>query len=295
MVQSVFMAARLREFKPGFCWQAKTTLRYIREQLDGDPALPSALGVYLALCENASDRGTDEFETLQGHLAKLAGGMSTRTVQRVLPVLREIGVIDYVTPKLRGAITYRLLDVVSNRPDDTTPCRNDTTQCRNVTTLTVQSRYDTVSHNRKKGTNQRKVEEILPANTPEGTETLPTPDSPTRKPKSDRTIPASPSEDGLNFATWFRGTLSDGHRLRDSWREDWGRAYDDLIRIDKRTPDEVWNVSKWARADGFWSSQFLSPLKLRKRNNDGTTFFDIFVAKMNKSNKPPPRRKESPI
>jgi hypothetical protein len=96
--------------------------------------LPFALLSYLALSENASDKSADEFTTLQSRLCRLAGGISTRTLQRVLPILREIGVIDYKTPRLRGPITFRLLFVGGDSPDVATPSRNDTTHSRNVAT-----------------------------------------------------------------------------------------------------------------------------------------------------------------
>ena len=62
----------------------------------------------VALTENASNKGAEEFTTLQSHLARLAGGISTRTLRRVLPILREIGVIDYTMPRLRGPVTFFL-------------------------------------------------------------------------------------------------------------------------------------------------------------------------------------------
>jgi hypothetical protein len=102
-------------------------LRKIREHLDGDSLLPYALGVYCALTENASDIESEEVTTLQGHIARLVGNISTKTVQRVLPLLRKIGVIDYQTPRLRGPITFRLLSVTSD-------CRNVATISPNVAT-----------------------------------------------------------------------------------------------------------------------------------------------------------------
>jgi hypothetical protein len=105
------MKIRSRTPTPPYCWQSKEALRRIREHLDGDSLLPYALSVYCALTENASDKGQEEFTTLQGHLARLSGNISTRTVRRVLPILREIGVLEYVTPRLRGPIIFKLLSV----------------------------------------------------------------------------------------------------------------------------------------------------------------------------------------
>lgn len=94
----------------------------IRDHLDGESLAQLALGVYNALTETASNNGGSEFTTLQGHLAFLAG-VSVKSVQRVLPLLREIGVLDYATPKLRGPITFRLLSVAAESRNDTSVSR----------------------------------------------------------------------------------------------------------------------------------------------------------------------------
>jgi hypothetical protein len=125
------MNPRTRTPEPPYCWQNKEALRRIRERLDGDSHLPYALSVYCALTENASDQGKEEFETLQSHLAMLAGGISTRTVRRVLPILREICVIGYATPKLRGPTTFRLLSVRTNSPNDRTGTERTSLQSYN--------------------------------------------------------------------------------------------------------------------------------------------------------------------
>jgi len=132
------LIARSRTPEAPYCWQSKGALRRIREQLDGDNLLPYALAVYSALTENASDKGAEEFSTLQSRLARLAGDISTRTVQRVLPLLRDIGVIDYTTPRLRGPITFRLLSVTPNSPNDTTNSRNVTTGAKTASSRTIE-------------------------------------------------------------------------------------------------------------------------------------------------------------
>ena len=92
-----------------------------------------------------------------------------------------------------------------------------------------------------------------------------------------------PSQAGLEFADWFRSTLPESVSLARNWRDQWARAFDALVRTDKRTHEEIWRVSKWARADSFWASRFLSPLKLRKRNQEDVAYFDAFSAQMNGS------------
>jgi hypothetical protein len=109
-------STRSRRPQPPYCWQHKEALRRIREHLDGDSLLPYALAVYVAITENASDIESEEVTTLQGHLARLAGNISTRTIRRVLPLLRGMGLIDYQTPKLRGPITFRLLALETDSP-----------------------------------------------------------------------------------------------------------------------------------------------------------------------------------
>jgi hypothetical protein len=98
-------------------------------------------------------------------------------------------------------------------------------------------------------------------------------------------IPLLPSQAGLEFADWFHSTLPESFSLAESWREECARTFDALVRIDQRTPEEIWRVCKWARADSFWASRFLSPLKLRHRNRERVTYFDAFSAQMN-GNKP---------
>jgi len=137
---------------------SKEALRIIRKHLDGDTLQVFVIAVYLALCENASDKGSESFQTLQSHISLLAGDISTRTVQRCLPILREIGLIDYETPKLRGPITFTLLSVASNSQNDATEGRDDTTDRRSVTT---ESKTASQAYNR------RTKEELLEETTEE--------------------------------------------------------------------------------------------------------------------------------
>ena len=87
---------------------------------------------------------------------------------------------------------------------------------------------------------------------------------------------------GLAFADWFRTLLPGTMRLAPRWRENWARCYDEMIRIDRRTPEQIAAVCRWARADSFWggSGNFMSPLKLRDRKND-VQLFDRFLSAMN--------------
>ena len=119
---------RGRAPEPPYSWESKVATRRIREKLDGDSLQVFALAVYHALTENASDSGSESFQSLQSYIGRMAGDISTRTVQRCLPILRDIGVIDYSTPKLRGPITFSILSVASDSHNDTPDSRNVTTE-----------------------------------------------------------------------------------------------------------------------------------------------------------------------
>jgi hypothetical protein len=98
-------------------------------------------------------------------------------------------------------------------------------------------------------------------------------------PKQARSGKPGPSERGVAFADWFRGTLPGDVRLAAGWREKWARCFDDMIRLDGRSPEGIAAVCRWARAHEFWRSNFQSPLKLRERK-DGVMYFDRFAAAM---------------
>jgi DNA-binding Lrp family transcriptional regulator len=45
----------------------------------------------------------------------------------------------------------------------------------------------------------------------------------------------------------------------------WAKVIDLMLRIDKRTPEEIRSVITWAQGDSFWSKNILSTEKLRKQ------------------------------
>ena len=86
------------------------------------------------------------------------------------------------------------------------------------------------------------------------------------------------SADGLAFANWFNKELKpDSVKPTDADLKKWAATYDDLIRIDGKTKEQIANAVKWARNDDFWSKNFLSPLKLRSKNRDGVKYIDVFI------------------
>jgi hypothetical protein len=57
-------------------------------------------------------------------------------------------------------------------------------------------------------------------------------------------------------------------------------TFDKLLRIDKYSPDEIKQAIAWARNDNFWSSNFISPMKLRNKDKNGVKFIDVFLTKI---------------
>ncbi len=88
------------------------------------------------------------------------------------------------------------------------------------------------------------------------------------------------SPEGIIFAVWFKSSLPATTNLKAGWQQSFAECYDELVRLDKRSPEEIRAVSQWARMDSFWQPNFMSPAKLRKRNGDGITYFDVFTEKM---------------
>jgi hypothetical protein len=63
-------------------------------------------------------------------------------------------------------------------------------------------------------------------------------------------------------------------------KSDWCDTLDKLIRIDGNKPECIEKVIKYARLDDFWKSNFLSILKLRKKNKEDIMYFVVFEQQM---------------
>ena len=91
-----------------WCWQSKGARRRIRDAFDATGNVASALSIYDALTEIASNEQAETFRAAHAFVAGLAG-VSAPTVKRVFPVLREIGLIHVETPALRAPSVVTLL------------------------------------------------------------------------------------------------------------------------------------------------------------------------------------------
>lgn len=110
------LQGKLRTIKAApFCWQHKSARRKIRDAFDRAKTVHSALGVYDALTEIASDEESEVFETTHAHISQKSG-WSPRTVQDRLPELEEIGLVVIQTPALKAPSTIRLLAITDKQP-----------------------------------------------------------------------------------------------------------------------------------------------------------------------------------
>ena len=63
----------------------------------------------------------------------------------------------------------------------------------------------------------------------------------------------------------------------------WAKDFNSIIRLDKRSPEEIEAVMTWAQQDNFWKANILSPEKLRDK-------YDALFMKMNlNTDKPIPK------
>ncbi len=84
-----------------FCWLTKAALWKIREAFDAQNAVPSAIAVYVALAELASDAQREDFARDKATIAQRAG-LGCRRVQEILQDLQAIGLVDIQRQKLAG-------------------------------------------------------------------------------------------------------------------------------------------------------------------------------------------------
>lgn len=84
------------------------------------------------------------------------------------------------------------------------------------------------------------------------------------------------------FADWFAKELKpESLTVTSKVRDDWALVWYHLRETDDRGSDSdketLMKAIEWARNDDFWSKNFLSPLKLRKKGDDGVMYIDRFI------------------
>jgi hypothetical protein len=95
-----------------FCWQNKAARRAIRDAFDDTNNVASALGVYAALTEIASDEQAESFKVAHATLQSRSG-VSVSTIKKVLRGLSKLGLVHISTPKYLSLSTYTLLPLVN--------------------------------------------------------------------------------------------------------------------------------------------------------------------------------------
>lgn len=117
------------ENSPPFAWQDKRILRKIRQSFDSQHTVASALAVYNALTEIASDEQAGQFVTTVYHVANRTG-LSPRTAGERVRDLHRIGIIEVITPPLKAPSAYRLLPFSNHCLTLGNGCRALSNDCR---------------------------------------------------------------------------------------------------------------------------------------------------------------------
>ena len=124
-----------------YCWQSKDARRRIREYLDQDTSMQKiALAVYDAITELASNKQMPFVKAPQSYIGSTAGGYEVRSVQRVLPILKELGLVHYEEQKgIKQTLTYTLCSVATDSHIVTTGEQN-ATQSHNRSNTRINSK-----------------------------------------------------------------------------------------------------------------------------------------------------------
>jgi hypothetical protein len=94
-----------------YCWQETAVRRLIREVFDADGRQASALVLYAAMAEIASDEQSNTFTKSHDYIASLAG-LTGKTSKRIMPIFEKIGIVhvqENASNGLQTPNTYTLL------------------------------------------------------------------------------------------------------------------------------------------------------------------------------------------
>jgi hypothetical protein len=230
--------------------------------------------IYCHLCRRADNATGTAWPSYSAMIETC--GSSKMTIRRSLGILEERGLIVKLGKPFGGSCRYQVLSAMI-------PPQGQMEAANSTTTGTIEAAPIVPPQDRNSTTT---LPSIVP---PEGQEG--TPKKVIHLRKSKREV----SSDGIQFAQWFKSTLPPTVNLKANWQESFAKEYDDLERIDKRSPEQIMAVCQWARADSFWQAQFMSPAKLRDRNSSGIQYFDVFSAKMKAPSGPTSKTQPSTV
>jgi hypothetical protein len=239
--------------------------------LDDAGLSPAEFRVYLHLCRRANSQtgiAWPSYESIQ-----TTCGMSHKTVWRSLRKLKECRLIVSVGKPFGGSCRYQILTPNSTEEIPSQASPNSVTKGTIETPIMPQGESLEPLQSFPSGNSNRSPEET-PIMSPGEREGSPSKGIQLRKSIKEISL------EGNQFAQWFKGSLPETTKLQTGWRQSFAQTYDDLIRLDKRNPDEIRRVCQWARTDSFWASNFQSPAKLRTRNKDGILGYDVLLQKM---------------
>jgi hypothetical protein len=94
-----------------YCWQEKAVRRAIRDVFDVDGQKASALEIYSALCEIASNEQSDTFTASHDKIASFAG-LVGKTSKRIMPTFEKMEIVHVQrngSDGLQTSSTYTLL------------------------------------------------------------------------------------------------------------------------------------------------------------------------------------------
>lgn len=84
--------------------------------------------------------------------------------------------------------------------------------------------------------------------------------------------------DSQKFVRWFM-TLSPEKIKKSADEKKWQLAYDQLIKKGY-SKKEIADACEFGRTDRFWQGNFYSPAKLLKKDDQGITYIDLFLQKI---------------
>ena len=87
------------------------------------------------------------------------------------------------------------------------------------------------------------------------------------------------SAEVINLAKKFRNTLPERLWPTNGQKERWLDVIDKCIRLDGYKPEQIEEIIDRFRNDPFWKTNFMTPLKLRKKNSEGIKYIDYFWEK----------------
>ncbi len=94
------------------------------------------------------------------------------------------------------------------------------------------------------------------------------------------------SQEAKDICNVFTKTLDNKNMHPKNLKEkiSWLKAIEECKSIDGYSFEQILDVVEYFREDAFWNTNFLSPLKLRRKNKEGIKFVDFFYEKMANGN-----------